>query len=1341
MRPPFDRLIRRLRTLRRPGAAELTFVGVALACVLLPQWWALSRSREQRKEELRAALLTTLETTKDAVRGWRRDRIATARRIADSREVRSAAAELFAAEEPDPATLGAAIDAVARRLSGHETVILGYALVDRSGAPLAADRTEDTQLRFDVEAFASDDDAQRMFRWPGERSGSLVGAAAPLSAMGQDESGFLLIRFDALPGLETLLASRTLGDSGRTTLYDASRTWVSLSASGAPADCDKDPPDMVRSASGTGARAESGAGAYNLEGFPGCSGRKTLAAWSPSGVLDLALLTEISAEEAYRSHSATRVTFLLLGLALGACFLVFVLIQTSSEDSAEPRRVNPRRNLAAWGILSVALMATAIGWLSARSRLEQTQRQQFEEAAENVRARFAERLLHYESALRVASASHAPLAQSDPSSWRSLIQKLHPPSEYPALTCIALLRPSGEPRMSTAPALRCSDSVPSEQCRLCAAAPALAPELSLDDGPGVVSLATVRADEDAESSTELVLLRPANPGSETVVGASLDVETLVRDLPLATGGLDLDVFLELDQEEPVELLRASDPDAAGGVDRLGASKAFAFELGGRRMRLVLTPAPRLTPPISQNYPAQVLLAGLAISVLLFDIALVLSSTRARALSIAELMTRRYRESEIRIRAVIDNAPDGVLTFDSVGIVHTFNPGAEKLFGYSPEEVAEIRIQDLLPVCIPGVVSQLAESSPDGGAECEGRRKDGSMFPAELTISRMQMSDRVLYTAIVRDVSARREAEERLRESEERYALAARGANDGLWDWDLRKNEVHYSERWKSMVGAGDSDVGTSPDEWLGRVHSEDVVSLRAKLADHLEGRVDHFECEYRIRHETGGYRWVLTRGIAVRDQQGRATRIAGSQSDITERKRAERQLLYDALHDPLTGLPNRSYFMSRVDQTRAEAARSSRRLFGVLFLDIDRFKIVNDSLGHHVGDQLLVSVAERLKSCLRPGDTICRLGGDEFAILVENLSGVADATQIAERIQSELEAPVRAGEREMYAAVSIGIALSSTGRQSAEELVRDADIAMYRAKSRGKARYELFTQRMHTKAVELLQMETDLRQAIEQDQIVLHYQPILDLAEQRVHALEALMRWNHPSRGIVPPGDFIHIAEESGAILRMTTWLLDRTCRCAKSWREVGSADLFVSLNISPRQLQQGGLYELVMEALSNHDLDPSALQLELTESALLESSEPNVDTLRRLFKDGVRITLDDFGTGYSSLMYLKRFPLHGIKIDKSFVQRLPSDSGNAAIASGLIGMAQSLSLRVTAEGVETAEQLRFLREQGCDEVQGYLFSRALEGEKVREFLLDREHISRIMRQTTPLPSTRVTSA
>ena len=1329
MRPPFAWLGRRLRNLRRPGAAELAFVGVALVCILLPQWWAIGRNREQRRDELRAAMLTTLETTRHAVATWADDKGVSARRIAAQPAVRDAAQRLAGAEQPDPAELTAALRAADRRVEDGAPFD-GFALVDESGATIAASRPQDSGAEWSADYYMPERGSPGVFRWPVDAADSdklYVGVAVPFDST---ERTYLLLRFDALPDLRRVMASRTLGKTGRTTLFGPDRAWIRQTSSPQAADCDSDPLDTIRQASAALRThvPDPSHVSYNLDGFEGCQGQQTLAAWDSLGLLGLGLITELSAGEAYQSHSATQVTFILLGLALGACLLLFVLFQTSNEDSGERRPENPRRNMAAWGILAVALMATGVGWLSARSRLEQNDRIQFEEVAENVRAQIVQKLFHYESVLRVASSSYRELGAVQSADWISMIRKLYPPQDYPAFRCVGLFIAQPGTAEQTAALTSRQRLLGDASTSLCRPDQVIDGSIAERLSPDKVTMALIRRDPAADQPKEIALLYPVGERPSPAIVASLDFSVLIAGLPLSKSGVELDLLFQ-EPGSPQVSLYDSDGLGLTAMDaaRSGVSKTFEVDFGGRTLSLVLTPAPQLAPPISQNYPAQVLLAGLAISVLLFDIALVLSSTRARALSIAELMTRRYRESEIRMRAVIDNAPDGIVTFDGVGIVHTFNPGAEKLFGYTQEEVPEIRIQDILPVCIPGVVSQLASTTPDGGAECEGRRKDGEMFPAELTISRMQLADRVLYTAIIRDVSGRHEAEERLRESEERYALAARGANDGLWDWDLKKNEVHYSQRWKSMVGAVDSEVGTSPDEWLGRVHSEDVVNLRAQLADHLEGRVPHFECEYRIRHSSGGYRWVLTRGIAVRDSDGRATRIAGSQSDITERKRAERQLLYDALHDPLTGLPNRSYFMSRVDQARAEAARSSRRLFGIMFLDIDRFKVVNDSLGHYVGDQLLVSVAERLKSCLRPGDTICRLGGDEFAILVENLTGVGDATQIAERIQQELETPVRVGDQDMYAAVSIGIALSSTGRQPAEELVRDADIAMYRAKSRGKARYEVFTQRMHTRAVELLQLETDLRQAVEQDQIVLHYQPIVSLGAETFVGCEALMRWNHPKRGLVSPGEFIRVAEESGAILRLTRWSLDEACKQAKAWRSLGVEDVYVSLNISPRQLQQGGLYETVMQALAEQGLEPQALQLELTESALLESSAPNVDTLRKLFQNGVRLALDDFGTGYSSLIYLKRFPLHAIKIDRSFVQRLPQDSGNAAIASGLIAMAHSLNLRVTAEGVETAQQLQFLRDQGCDEIQGYLISPAVDVRSIEAFLLEPDFVRRTL--------------
>jgi diguanylate cyclase (GGDEF)-like protein/PAS domain S-box-containing protein len=709
--------------------------------------------------------------------------------------------------------------------------------------------------------------------------------------------------------------------------------------------------------------------------------------------------------------------------------------------------------------------------------------------------------------------------------------------------------------------------------------------------------------------------------------------------------------------------------------------------------------------------------GLAISVLLFDIALVLSSTRSRALAIAELMTRKVRESEGRVRAVIDCALDGIITFDEAGNVHTFNPGAEKLFGRSSVEAQGLRVEELMPS-----FQRPAGENPAGGAspwtrqlmqgpgrECVGRRSDGTTFPAELTVSRLQTADRILYTAIVRDISERKAAEEALRESEARYALAARAANDGLWDWNLRTDSIYYAPRWKAMLGIEESAVVDTPEVWFHRVHEDDRARLQSNLQEHLDGQTSHFESEHRVMHRDGSYRWMLSRGIAVRDEAGRPIRIAGSQTDITARKQAERQLLYDALHDPLTGLPNRNFFMGQLERAFKEGPRRSGRMFGILFLDIDRFKLVNDSLGHLVGDQLLVAIADRLKVCLRPGDTIARLGGDEFAILVENLKNVGDATLIAERIQKELALPFRVADQDVFTSASIGIRLNNSGRGSAEDLLRDADTAMYRAKAQGRARYELFTQGMHTRAVEYLRTETDLRRALERNELLVHYQPIVSLDSGEIIACEALIRWQHPERGLVLPGEFVPVAEETGLILSISAWLLRTACAQVRSWQEAGLPRIRLAVNISPRQLKQENLFNTVSLALFEAGLGPESIELELTETALMESTEETIKPLVELSSKGVQIALDDFGTGYSSLMYLRRFPISNLKIDASFVRDILTDPGDAAIASGLIALAHSLDLRVTAEGVETMDQLEFLRRRKCDHVQGHVISPPLD--------------------------------
>jgi diguanylate cyclase (GGDEF)-like protein/PAS domain S-box-containing protein len=562
-------------------------------------------------------------------------------------------------------------------------------------------------------------------------------------------------------------------------------------------------------------------------------------------------------------------------------------------------------------------------------------------------------------------------------------------------------------------------------------------------------------------------------------------------------------------------------------------------------------------------------------------------------------------------------------------------------------------------------------------------------------------------------AARRRAEEALRTSEERYALAARGANDGLWDWDLTADKVYLSPRWKSMLGWGDEEVGDDPREWLDRVHPEDMAALRARLESHLEGSTDHFESEYRIAHRDGGYCFMLSRGLAVRDGAGKPVRIAGSQTDITQRKAAEQQLLHDALHDPLTGLPNRASFMDRLTMVMGQTARRAEHHFAVLFLDLDSFKMVNDSLGHLVGDQLLIAFARRLEGWLRPGDTVARLGGDEFALLLDEVRGVQDATRAAERLQRGLEGPFHLSGHEVFSSASIGIALSTTGYHRPADMVRDADTAMYRAKALGRARHAVFDQAMHARAVALLRLETDLRRAVERGEFVLHYQPVVSLAEDRVSSFEALVRWNHPENGLVMPNDFIALAEETGLIVPLGGWVLREACRQMAAWAGAAQGAPLVSVNLSPRQLANPGLVAEVRRVLEASELEPGRLGVEITESALMEGGDVRARLLE-LRGLGARLLLDDFGTGYSSLSYLLRFPIDVLKLDASFVHGLELDSEKVEIVRSIVTIGHNLGMKVIAEGVENAQQVGLLRALGCDYGQGFHWARPAEAHAVR---------------------------
>ncbi len=582
----------------------------------------------------------------------------------------------------------------------------------------------------------------------------------------------------------------------------------------------------------------------------------------------------------------------------------------------------------------------------------------------------------------------------------------------------------------------------------------------------------------------------------------------------------------------------------------------------------------------------------------------------------------------------------------------------------------------------------------------------------------EVNERTLARAI-RYAVERQRAEEALRASEERYALAVNGANDGLWDWDLGRDAVYYSPRWKAILGYREGEVGEKPGEWLDRVHPDDLERLRGALSEHLEGRTPHFECEHRVLTRSGEVLWVLTRGLAVRDPAGVASRLAGSLTDITARKLAEEQLLHDAFHDALTGLANRALCLDRLEHTLRQYRRDPEKVFGVLFFDLDRFKTINDSLGHSVGDHLLVEVARRLQRFLRPGDTVARLGGDEFAVILTDIDGVADATHVAERIHELLGQVFTIGEHEVYTSASIGIAMVSEKYERPEELLRDADLAMYRAKQGGAGCCEVFDSNMYESAVALLKLETDLRRAVEREEFMVHYQPIVAVDDGRILGFEALVRWRHPERGLVLPDQFIPAAEETGLVVPIGWWVLRTACRQTREWQQMFPVDppLSISVNISGKLFLTPNMSGRLLEILEESRLPPESLRLEITESAIMDHRDAAVAELTRLRAAGVKLHIDDFGTGYSSLTYLQRFSYDSLKIDRSFVSGMRQEEEGTELVRAIVALGKMLNMNVIAEGVETPEQYRWLQAMECPEAQGFWFSKPLDRTAVSRLL------------------------
>jgi diguanylate cyclase (GGDEF)-like protein/PAS domain S-box-containing protein len=717
-----------------------------------------------------------------------------------------------------------------------------------------------------------------------------------------------------------------------------------------------------------------------------------------------------------------------------------------------------------------------------------------------------------------------------------------------------------------------------------------------------------------------------------------------------------------------------------------------------------------------------------------------------------LLEQALADSRKRYKDLV-NSVDGIV-WEAEGENHQFSfvsKQAHQILGYSPNEwtaLPDFWIQHLHPRDREWVTKFSQNVTPDQDYQIEYRMvaKDGQtvwirdMFHADVDpdhparyrgvllniteAKKAEQSLRMAHDDLERRVYERTaeltQAIAALRESEERYSLAVLGANDGLWDWNLQSGEIFYSSRWKSMLGYDDTEISNKPMEWFNKIHPEDIERVKADINGHLEVKTPQFQSEFRMLHKDGNYRWMLTRGVALRDERG-TYRMAGSQTDITERKTAEEQLLHDAFYDVLTNLPNRALFLDRLTsagaRSRAHAERGKNDFFAVLFLDLDRFKVINDSLGHALGDQLLISLAKRLQSCLRPGDTVARLGGDEFTILVEDILDVRDAIKVAERIQKELQLPFRLDGRDIFTSVSIGIAISSAEYERDVDLLRDADTAMYRAKEKGKSRYEVFDKSMHGRALTLLQLETDLRRAVERNEFRIFYQPIVTLSDAKIVGFEALVRWQHPERGLLSPEEVIPIAEETGLIIPIGYAVLRDACREMNGLHKEFQITPFLSVNISGKQFSQKDLVDQLRSILEDTGFDREHLKLEITESIIMDDIEFASSLLQKLKELQVQLLIDDFGTGYSSLGYLHKFPIDTLKIDRGFVSS--SEGENWEIVRTIISLAHNMGMDVIAEGVETEHQKDILLSLGCEKGQGFLFSKPLDSAGIAATLRD----------------------
>jgi diguanylate cyclase (GGDEF)-like protein/PAS domain S-box-containing protein len=678
-----------------------------------------------------------------------------------------------------------------------------------------------------------------------------------------------------------------------------------------------------------------------------------------------------------------------------------------------------------------------------------------------------------------------------------------------------------------------------------------------------------------------------------------------------------------------------------------------------------------------------------------------------------------RESNERLRAVIHAAPLAIVARDMDNVIRMWNPAAERMFGWREDEVLETTtptVPEALRESTDAIVRRSRRGETIYIEETQRLHQDGHAFDATVSIAPIYGADNIVIgtMATIADISRRKQAEQALRESEAHLRLAMEAAQMGMWYWESRSDRFVYSEGFATLFGYGPNDPQVDYRALQERLHPEDHELFDATMRHAVKEGSD-FQVDYRVIWGDGSVHWIANRGQVHRGPDGRAMRVIGVGMDITDRKRAEQRIAHMAHHDALTGLPNRVLLRDRIQQAIAQAHRGGTQL-AVLFIDLDRFKTINDSLGHQLGDRLLQSVASRILVCVREGDTVARVGGDEFVIVIPGLGSQADAAAVAFKILEVLASPFHLHGHDLHVNASIGISVYPSDGTDAETLMRNADTAMYHAKDSGRANYQFFTQHMNVAAQQRLAIENALRRALENDEFDLHYQPLFDLRDRSITGFEALLRWNVREGESHSTTEFIAAAEDSGLIVPIGEWVLREAMTQARAWQSAGRT-LMLSVNVSATQLGRTSFVERLRRILEETGFDASLLELEVTEGVIIEGAGVEREALDHIAALGVGIAIDDFGTGYSGLAYLKRLPIDTVKIDQSFVRDLTVDPDDAAIVTAIVAMSQSLGVDVVAEGVETEEQLAELNRLGCHRAQGYLLAPPMDAAAVRRLL------------------------